>query len=369
MYDFRYYAIGHSYLKHGPFKGWQTDGYWGMAASEPAKDYFHQLQDILSSNYDCSIEAIAENHAAYERLCIKGVSEETYKSSEGYKHMKETIENFKPNLITVFIGGGNTPAKDEESLTRFFDVLYDMIKQSKSPETVVVCVSINSNIFKINSPMIEKYGFISADTSFIHSIQGRENPYYAYKDYPEYDEAAANGAVEFRTHPNDLGHRKIAECIYEAARAAIVESIPEGKSGAVGFSAENEANNGRFELITEPKFKVSLEGFNQSEASDGIMFSSALGTGASIIAEGLKLCGYGKLSVELSINGEISGKELCLELTTDKGTSCKSCVIPDNKMRGYSFDISDIDGEIERFKLSPNMDECLIKIRSIVFEK
>ena len=51
MYHFKYYAIGHSYLKHGPFKGWQTDGYWGMAASKPENDYFHKFQDCLKLKF------------------------------------------------------------------------------------------------------------------------------------------------------------------------------------------------------------------------------------------------------------------------------------------------------------------------------
>lgn len=368
MYNFRYYAIGHSYLKHGPFKGWQTEGAWGMAASEPSKDYFHRFKDILTSNYSCTLEAIAENHAAYERLCVKGVSEEVYRSSESYRHMKETIETFKPNIITVFIGGGNTLANDEESLTRFFDVLYDMISKSKAPEAVVICVSLRKNILNINLPMIKKYGFISADTSFIHEIAGRENPYYAFKDYPEYDEAAANGAVEFRTHPNDLGHLKIAERIYESASEAI-SGISEDGAVVGGYKSSMMSESVGFKIVTEPDFKVSLEGFNRCDTSDGIMFSSAPGTGASIIADEISLIGYKRLIAELSIDGDISKKELCLELTTDNGTSCKTCAISDNQMRSYSFDLSDVDGKIERFKLYPNMKECLIKVRAIRFEK
>ena len=47
MYNFRYYAIGHSYLKHGPFNGWQTDGFWGMAASAPEKiTYIDCMQNL-----------------------------------------------------------------------------------------------------------------------------------------------------------------------------------------------------------------------------------------------------------------------------------------------------------------------------------
>lgn len=71
----------------------------------------------------------------------------------------------KPNIITVFVGGGNTIAGDEKSLTLFFDVLYDMIQKNKQPETVVICACIRESIAKINIPVIEKYGFVTADVS------------------------------------------------------------------------------------------------------------------------------------------------------------------------------------------------------------
>lgn len=114
MYFFKYYAIGHSYLSHGPFEGWQTEGYWGMAASQPDKDYFHQLQTILKENFDCKIEAIAENQANYERKCVEGATADDYMASLEYQHMKEVIKKFKPNIITIFVGGGNTIANDDK---------------------------------------------------------------------------------------------------------------------------------------------------------------------------------------------------------------------------------------------------------------
>ena len=172
MYNFRYYAIGHSYLKHGPFVGWQTDGFWGMAASAPEKDYFHKFQDELKAAFDCKIEAIAENQAAFEGLCTEDATEEKYVSSPLYSHMRELIEGFKPNIITVYIGGGNTPAKDGASLTLFYDVLYGLIASCKRPETVVICPALKPNIYGIAKPVADKYGFITVDMSFIHEKKG-----------------------------------------------------------------------------------------------------------------------------------------------------------------------------------------------------
>ena len=286
MYNLRYYAIGHSYLKHGPFNGWQTDGFWGMAASAPEKDYFHKFQDGLKSALDCNIEAIAENHAPYERLCTTDATPEKYRSSGDYRHMQEVLENFKPNLISIFVGGGNTPANDEKSLTQFFSVLYDLVAKYKIDDAVVICITKNPAQHKMSKAIADKYGFISVDVSFLHAKSGRENPYYAFADYPEYDERAAQGAVEFRTHPNDKGHLAIANAMLDGAVEAI-KAIPEG-SFLGEYSYEKylvQGNPTWFEIKTTPKMKVFYFGFNLRQVGDTVVFGSAPGTGASLLAE------------------------------------------------------------------------------------
>ena len=372
MYHFKYYAIGHSYLKHPPFKGWQTDGYWGMAASKPENDYFHKFQDFLKDNFECKISALAENHASYERLCVEGVTVEDYKNSEYYKHMKEVLATFKPNIITVFVGGGNTVANDEKSLTMFYDVLYDMIDRYKQPETVVICPCLNEYISKICMPVIRKYNFIAADASFIHSDTSRENPYYAFKDYPEYDEDVAGGAVEFRTHPNDLGHLKIAECIYNSSKNEIMKNIPECDENEICDFDESFVceENGEMEIFTEPKMSVNFNGFNVSSNNDCVVLSSAPGTGASISADKLEIgCEYNKFYVRLSVDGDIIGKELEFSFASEGDSKCMYCPINDNEMHTYEFDISGVEKQISSFRVSPNMEDCLMRVNKLGFIK
>ena len=372
MRHFKYYAIGHSYLKHGPFKGWQTDGYWGMAASAPENDYYHKFQDILKENFECKLTALAENHADYERLCREGVTEETYKNSDPYKHMKEVIETFKPNIITVFVGGGNTVANDRESLTAFFDILYDMIASSKQPDTVVICPYLHENIAQICSPVVKKYNFIGADVSFIHADKSRNNPYYAYKDYPEYDEAAAAGAVEFRTHPNDLGHLKIAEAIFDVAKDELERNVPECDADEICDTAEEFVieQNDEIKIPTEPKMNVSFNGFNVHGGCDFVAFSSAPGTGASISAVELNIAPeYGRFYVNLSVDGDIEGKTLEFSCISGGKKEIMYCPIETSEMHTYEFDISRVKETISSFRISPNMENCFIRVESLGFAK
>ncbi len=370
MYNFRYYAIGQSYLKHGSFVGWQTDGFWGMAATKPENDYFHKFQDGLKSAFDCNIEAIAENHAAYERLCTTDATVEKYRSSGEYSHMKEVLERFKPNVISVFIGGGNTPANDEKSLTLFFEVLYDLIAKYKREDAVVICIMKHPAQHAYSKAVADKYGFLSVNVSFIHETPGRDNPYHAFADYPEYDERRAMGAVEFRTHPSDKGHAAIAAAMLDCAREALA-TIPKG-----AFTEEYEykkyaapGNPTWFEIKTAPKMKVFYFGFNLRQVGDAVVFGSAPGTGASLLAEKARDALYGNtLSFELKVDGAAEGDVLNIELTGSSGTTKLSLPIVSD-MHLYEVAIPEGLGEISSLRIAPSTIECVLSVKAIEFKK
>ena len=366
MKSLRYYAIGHSYLKHGPFVGWQTDGFWGMAASKPENDYFHKFQDGLKTAFNCKIEAIAENHADYERLCTTDATPEKYRSSGGYARMKEVIERFKPNVISVFVGGGNTPANDEKSLTLFFEVLYELIAKHKREDTVVLCIMKNPSQHAYSRAVADKYGFISVDVSFIHANPRRDNPYYAFADYPEYDERRAMGAVEFRTHPGDKGHEAIAEEMLKCASAAIAV-LPEGK-----FDEEYEyekytvpGNPSWFSIKTAPKMRVFYFGFNLRQVGDAVVFGSAPGTGASLLAEKAREALLGNtLSFELRVDGAGEDDVLNIELIGSTATAKLSLpIVPD--MHVYEAAIPEGLGEISALRIVPSANECVLSVKAI----
>lgn len=225
-YDIRYLALGHSYLIHGPFSGWQTDGEWGMAASEPDQDYFHRFRAYLKKELPSRVKAKVLGKAALEVLCKKETTREDYLNSTQYAGIIEEVQEFQPNLVSVFLGA-NCPAKDTASAELFYDVLYSGLKKNLSPEAVVVCITMvdtNEQDKACKKKAIE-YGFIPLSVAEIHAKQGYDNPYYAYHEYPEYDAAAALGGVEFRTHPNDAGHDKIAQDMFQAVKDALAERL------------------------------------------------------------------------------------------------------------------------------------------------
>ena len=368
MYNLRYYAIGHSYLKHGPFNGWQTEGFWGMAASAPENDYFHKFQEGLKANFDCNIEAIAENHAVYERLCTTDATPEKYRSSGDYRHIEEVLKGFKPNLISIFVGGGNTPANDEKSLTQFFEVLYDLIAKYKRNDAVVVCVMKNPSQHAYSKAIADKYGFISVDVSFIHEKKGKENPYYAFNAYPEYDELAAKGAVEFRTHPGDEGHLAIANAMLDGVRGAI-PTIPEGDF-TEEYTYEKYAVTGNpswFKIKTVPHMKVFYFGFNLRQDGDTVIFGSAPGTGASLLVEKAKAPLAGKtLAVELKVDGASDTDVLKLSFSTSLGESEIATPIMSG-MHRYEIAVPEGLGEINSVRIAPGCIECVLSVKAVEF--
>ena len=372
MKHIRYYAIGHSYLLHGPFAGWQMKGVWGMAASEPSLDYFHLFQDHLREGVDCRLEAVAENQADYERRCVEGATRADYEQSPEYAHMVEVIRTFKPNLISLFLGEGNTVAKDDESMVRFFTVLYEMIAREKREETVVVCPCMKGSLYELMKPLAEQYGFLPVDMSFLHEKKGYENPYYAYRAYPEYDKRRAEGGVEFRTHPGDLGHAEIARRMWRAVAEAISRQIPEGDL-AEPYEWKQYVHSEAlpvYRIQTTPEMYVQYDGFNVRQQGDCVTFGSAPDTGASLRVEGayiLPECN--RFYVEMAVDGAMGGERLVLALDLKGRTVTLETTIPDAEMHRYEFDLSDVKERIVSFRVTPDLKDCVVTVRALEFLK
>lgn len=368
MYNFRYYAVGHSYLKHGPFDGWQTSGFWGMAASAPECDYFHKFQEGLKNTFDCKIEAAAENHAMYERLCTEDATEEKYTASNEYAHMKEVLEEFKPNLITLYIGGGNTPAKDDASLTLFFEVLYKLFYDCKRSDAIVLCSAHSADAYRLLKPVAERYGFICVDTSFIHQTRGRDNPYYAFREYPAYDEKAAKGAVEFRTHPNDKGHAAIADAILRATQNALAKLPADIFAEECAHKKYEDAQlPEKLKIKTAPEMNVSYFGFNVRQMGEAVVFGSAPGTGASLFADGFRVPqGCKKFYTEMLIDGASEGGVLNIAFIGTLGEAAFALPIV-SQMHTYEIEVPSGCGEIHALRIAPSAKECVASVRQIIF--
>ena len=372
MYHFRYYAIGHSFLRHPPFSGWQTRGFWGMAATEPSKDYFHRFQARLGEALDCKIEAIAENQCIYEGRCVLGATREDYENSPEYHHMKEILQNFKPNIISVFVGGGNTVANDEESLSFFYDVLYGMIAKYKRPDTVVICPTAIGRTLEPSNRAAKKYGFIPVEISFLSGKEKYENPYYAFHQYPEYDERAANKAIEFRYHPGNLGHDKIAETMINAAIEGIKEKISEGPLGEP-YEFEKYLPDDfvkDIQIKTNPHMLIEYNGFNVRSEGDCIAVCSSPGTGVSVSSS--RIClppDYKRFCIEIDVDSPAEQKNLCLTVQTKSGEHKYTAPVCESGIARYEFDISDVSDVIQSFSVYPDLEECILRVKSVRFEK
>lgn len=386
IYPIRYYAIGHSYLLHGPFEGWQTKGFWGMAASRPELDYFHRVQQRLQEQMPCSIEAIAENYATYERLCTLDATEQTYKASAEYARMCEQLRTFRPNLITLYIGGGNTIANDPESLSLFYHTLYGMVAENKPEDAVVICAFSNrKTLFAME--IAREYGFTPVELMVLHEKgKSTENPYYALAQYPEYDEAVKAGAIEFRTHPSDCGHDRIAESIVETAAPLLRKRVaPIMATGTQTLSAGAPAEQQNSEPVpnTVPVnadcwdfdtmqdiIDVRMGGFNVRCENSIAQVSSAPGTGAAVYREMLRLPmkDYSRFAVRMKLDCEEPEKGILLQVVTTEKTYEALVHLPPQTMGELCLPLPEEAGIITGFRIKPQMTDCCIYIDRIAFE-
>ncbi len=351
----KYYAIGHSYLKHGPFNGWQTEGFWGMAAGAPEKDYFHRLQTLLTEQFDCEIQAVAENHAELERLCKPNATRADYENSASFLHIREQLQAFKPNIITVFLDA-NCISKEREDLMGFYDALYGLINQEKQENTVVLCPVCFCSLTK---EAAEKHGFIPVDVRKIHekNHDRLNNPYYAFDQYPDY-----NGEIEFRTHPGDVGHDFIARQIFAQLRDVLPREAAEGEPlGAAETVASGKHTAGKW-YFDSPSEVLDLEigGFNLRVENSLLHLSAAVDTGLSVGCRKMSL-----FSRELCIKAAVEGTASQLKITV-YGEKTMEFIEPLNDTKQHEYRYS-INQQVSGFSIAPDGSDCHIFIDEILF--
>lgn len=257
IYPLRYLAIGNSYLSHGCFPysatltggegwvdgvfvGWKNDSSIssGMAASEPSKDYFHRIQARVKEGLTADgvtaefISANKRNAARLERATAGTPTADTFQNNADFLGIKSDIEKYNPNIITIQLSE-NCQTSDSTILELFYNTIYDMVADTKSPDCLVVCISpfgtgTRTDAIKKCAEAHKDQGFYFADLSWVNSQgSGVNNPYLAYAQYPQYDlwKKLNSGAVEFRSHPGDKGMDAIAEKVAEQLLPGIPEKI------------------------------------------------------------------------------------------------------------------------------------------------
>ena len=351
----KYYAIGHSYLKHGPFEGWQTDGFWGMAASAPDKDYFHRLQALLTETFDCEIQSVAENHAELEWCCKPGTVAADYANTPSYLHIRDQLRAFKPNIITIFLDA-NCICKEEAELMAFYDALYGLVAAEKQPETVVLCPVCYAPLTK---KAAEKYGFIPVDILKIHAMkQDRENnPFYAFRQYPAYE-----GKIEFRTHPGDDGHLFIAQQIFDQLKDILPQTAAEGAplgDAETTASGKHAPGKWHFDSLSEIT-DLEIGGFNLRIENSRLQLSAAVDTGLSVGGKNLDL-----FASELRIKAAVEGESTRLKIAVyGEKTMEFTEQLTDSEMHEYRYPINQ---QVSGFSIAPDGFDCHIAIDEILF--
>ena len=354
-----YYAIGHSYLLHGPFEGWQTEGAWGMAATAPERDYFHLLKEKIRQDGH-TLEAVAENQAVYERLCRVETTREDYENSPEYRHMRDQLRAFRPNVITVFFGA-NCPARDKDSMDLFYTVLYDMIAAEKTPEAVVLCgYSMTWRPVRgaAAKAAAEQHGFWPVDLSEIHRLKenGKENPYFAFDQYPVY-----TGEIEFRTHPGDLGHAYIAEQFFNVLKDHLPAASAVGtplKKAEAAIKKEYTLGQWHFESLSEVA-DLECGGFNLRVENSMLCLSAAVDTGLSVSCRKLEL-----FSKELYLKASVEGEATKLKVVV-YGEEEKEFILP--LQRGMQEYHLPLNQRVTGFTIAPDGLDCHLFIDDLVF--
>ena len=248
-----------------------------------------------------------------------------------------------------------------------------MIAKYKRPDAVVICPNLRKNMWEANRNMALKHGLIPVDTSEIHDKRGYENPYHAFIDYPDYDEKAAAGAVEFRTHPSDAGHNLIANKMFNSIKNSIVQSVSEGEFAESYRYKEYlpPEKITKMQLLTEPaELFINYYGFNLRQEGDCITFGSAPNTGASLSAERIWIQPkYNTFYIEMAVKSEHKDIQLDVELTLKNGSLCFTETIKDSNMHRYEFDISANTEWIKSLKVAPSSTECVISVRTLGFKE
>ena len=181
---------------------------------------------------------------------------------------------------------------------------------------------------------------------------------------------AAKGAVEFRRHPNNSGHVKIAESMCNEISSFIREAIPEGEfQGIYEFEKYIVPDTiSRFSIMTNPDLPVEFHGFNVKQNNGYVSFNSSIDTGASVAADSIKLDPrYKMFFVEMSVQGNEPAKRIKLELTTESEVNTYFCDCNSEDFNRYEFNISNVKDVITSFRISPDILDCMIKVKALGF--
>lgn len=193
--------LGNSITLHGPLESIGWTGNWGMAASEPSRDYVHLLTKQITEAAHGSPETMVRNIADFER---------NYAAYDITGSLREAID-FKADLIVIAIGENVGQLKTEVEQTVFSESVGNLLTelQREHKPTILVRSTFWSDPGK--NAALQK----ACSATGVH-----------YVDLGKLDADEANFARSERKiehagvagHPGDRGMQAIAEGLWQAIR-------------------------------------------------------------------------------------------------------------------------------------------------------
>ena len=194
--------LGNSLTLHGPKPDIGWTGNWGMAASEPDKDFVHVLTEAIHArtNGTLRLEPTPVNGSSEVEniLNIANILEREYRTYEPAK-LKKQLE-WKADLVVVQCGE-NVPLNDfdPEAFQNAFKTLLNDLKDAGNPHIFVTGNILNSN------PALDEIK---------RNVCAEDSTHRMFVDISNY---AKDGSVTGRFgHPDDKGMKLIADTLFKA---------------------------------------------------------------------------------------------------------------------------------------------------------
>ncbi len=215
-YGISMFMIGNSILRHPPHSAWiggpQGADAWGMAASERSNDYAHMLAETYMHRKYGDIRYTILAFGDFERS-IKAEDEVDYSKEEAFKKIITTLRNIPnvPNVITLQMGENvKAPVTAEQYASAITQLATAMLAEAPMAQ-IILCTPWFANQNKIDGVKLAA-SELGLRYICIHPLT--DIKYQA----PEIGPICG-------THPGDLGHRAIAEMLYEQINITLTENV------------------------------------------------------------------------------------------------------------------------------------------------
>lgn len=192
-------------------------GGFGMCSTAPDKDYFHHVSSYIRG-LDPNAEFVKLHGSEYEH----SESMEAFEKWYGKKNdlcIGSPSELFAPGLDLIFLQMGDNINTDEKFLTfkQSGDVLIRRIKE-KCPRARLIWIHgwySRPHVYDEIVALCERHKIERLDIRAARSYESEE---HEAKEYLSLDGSLLPIKDTWRTHPGDLGMRKIADMIIDFLR-------------------------------------------------------------------------------------------------------------------------------------------------------